>query len=406
MRYLTGEIERLLAEEQKMAFISGPRQVGKTTLAKHLLTGAKRSSAYFNWDVDPDRSAILKSPGDFWLRDEKPTKLPVRLALDEIHKFPRWKRFLKGLYDAHRSELEIVATGSGKLDVFQRGGDSLFGRYQLYHLHPFTLGELLSPGFSPAAPKEYFQRIVDQPVQRSAEDGLQTLERFTGFPEPLFAGSDARFNRWRRSHEHLIIREDLRDLTRIRELGLIEALVHLLPDRVGSPLSINALREQLDVRFETVQNWLKALSRLFFLFTLKPYAGKLSRTFRREEKAYLFDFTRISELGHRFENLVALHLLKLTDVWNDFGHGDFSLHYVRDREKREVDFLITEQRKPFALVEAKLTASDVDPSLRYFTDRLKPRFSVQIVRNPQHFTHAFVSSGILLTPATQMLSTT
>jgi len=404
MRYLDTEIERLLAEEQKMVFISGPRQVGKTTLARHLLKDASGSSAYFNWDVDSDRKLILESPGDFWLRDKESMKSPTRVALDEIHKFPRWKRFLKGLYDAHHTQLQILVTGSGKLDVFQRGGDSLFGRYQLYHLHPFTLGEFLSSGDPPPAPKVFFQQIVDHPAPAGAEEGLKTLERFTGFPEPLFAESDTRLRRWSRSHEHLIIREELRDLTRIRELGLIESLVTLLPERVGSPLSVNALREQLGVRFETVQAWLKALERLFFLFAIRPYAGKLSRTLRREEKAYLFDFSTIPEPGPRFENIVALHLLKLCDNWNDLGYGDFSLHYVRDREKREVDFLITERAKPFALVEAKLTSSEVDPSLRYFTQRLKPRHAIQIVRAPQRLPHAFISEGVLMTPAAKILA--
>jgi hypothetical protein len=180
--------------------------------------------------------------------------------------------------------------------------------------------------------------------------------------------------------------------------------VSLIPERVGSPLSINALREDLGVRFETVQNWLAALARLFFLFTIRPYAGKLARTLRREEKVYLFDFTSIPEAGSRFENVVALHLLKACHAWTEFGHGDFQLFYVRDREKREVDFLITERGKPFALIEAKLSASSVDPSLRYFTERLKPRYAIQIVRHPERFKNAFTADGIMLAPATQALA--
>lgn len=410
MRYLTAEIERLLAEEHKMCLIAGARQVGKTTLAKHLLAHTKHPSAYLNWDVESDRKLILRHPEDFWLRKEpsSPQSGTLRLALDEIHKFPRWKRFLKGLYDAHREDLEILVTGSGKLDVYQRGGDSLFGRYHLYHLHPFTLGEILSrPALRDSfvsSPESFMQQIMESRNTAAAGDALQMLETFTGFPEPLFAESETRLRRWSRSHEQLIIREELRDLTRIRELGLIESLVTLLPERIGSPLSINALREDLDVRFETVQNWLVALTRLFFLFSIRPYAGKLARTLRREEKVYLFDFSTIDEPGPRFENLVALHLLKLCTLWTEYGYGDFQLFYVRDREKREVDFLITERDKPFALFEAKLTASDVDPSLRYFTERLKPRYSIQIVRTPEGFKSAFMTHGILLAPASQALA--
>ncbi len=405
MRYLTAEIERLLAEERKMSLIAGPRQVGKTTLAKHLLTRSKQTSAYFNWDIAADRQLILKHPDDFWMRKEALTKPPLRLALDEIHKFPRWKRFLKGLYDAHRDNLQILVTGSGKLDVYQRGGDSLFGRYHLYHLHPFTVGELLSPDRSfVSTPDSFVEQILDSESTSAHTEALEAIERFTGFPEPLFAESEARLRRWARSHEQLIIREELRDLTRIRELGLIESLVSLLPERIGSLLSVNALRENLQVRFETVQNWLASLERLFFLFTIRPYAGKLARTLRREEKVYLFDFTAIRDSAARFENLVALHVLKLCHLWTESGHGDFQLFYVRDREKREVDFLITEHRRPFALIEAKLTASEVDSSLRYFTERLKPKYSIQIVRTPDRFKNAFETHGILLTPASQALA--
>ncbi len=405
MRYLTAEVERLLTEERKMCLIAGPRQVGKTTLAKHLLEQSKGASTNFNWDVDTDRRLILKHPDDFWQRKEPPSKSMVRLALDEIHKFPRWKRFLKGLYDGHRDALQILVTGSGKLDVYQRGGDSLFGRYHLYHLHPFTVGEVMSRGRAlKLMPESLTQQILEAQATAEAEEALQSVERFTGFPEPLFAQSDARLRRWSRSHEQLIVREEMRDLTRIRELGLVEQLATLLPERIGSPLSINALREDLGVRFETVQSWLGALARLFFLFSIRPYAGRLARTLRREEKVYLFDFTPIADAGARFENLVALHLLKLCHVWTELGYGNFELFYVRDREKREVDFLITERHKPFALVEAKLTASHVDPSLRYFTERLKPRYSIQIVRTPERFKRAFMTHGILLAPASQALA--
>ena len=406
MRYLASEIGRLFAEENKMCLIAGPRQVGKTTLAKHFLEHQRQPVVYVNWDIESDRKLILRHPEDFWLRKESmaPNRRKVRVVLDEIHKFPRWKRFLKGLYDAHHEDLEVLVTGSGNLDIYQHGGDSLFGRYQLYHLHPFTLGEMLSGDRSfVSSPDSFLTTILETPDNAATHEALKALERFTGFPEPLFTGSERRLQRWSRSHEQLIIREELRDLTRIRELGLIESLVTLLPERVGSPLSINALREDLGVQFETVRNWMAALSRLFFLFTIRPYAGKLARTLRREEKVYLFDFTRIGDAGPRFENLVALHLLKTCHLWTELGHGDYQLFYVRDREKREVDFLIAERGKPFALIEAKLTASSVDPSLLYFAERLKARYAIQIVRNPERFKNAFTTNGVVLTPATQAL---
>jgi predicted AAA+ superfamily ATPase len=406
MRYLTSEITRFLAEESKMALIAGPRQVGKTTLAKHLLARVGMEALYFNWDIESHRRLLVKYPEDFWKRPLLPSsQRKPRIGLDEIHKYPRWKRFLKGLYDATGKEIEILVTGSGRLDVYQRGGDSLLGRYHLYHLHPFTLGEMLQEDRETIlVPEAFWQRLMTGETPAGAPERLHDLETLTGFPEPLFSGSETRLRRWRRSHQALLVREDLRDLTRIREIGLIESLVLLLPERIGSPLSVNTLREDLGVNYLTVQGWLEALERLCFIFKIRPYAGRLSRTLRREEKVYLIDFSAIENPGSRFENLVALHLLKLCDAWTDLGLGDFDLSYVRDREKREVDFLITERNKPYALIETKLTAGDVDPNLRYFAERLKPKYAVQAVREPQGFKGVFASAGVILAPATHFLS--
>jgi uncharacterized protein len=257
----------------------------------------------------------------------------------------------------------------------------LLGRYDLFHLHPFTLGELLARGNQVILPPdELGERIRAAGVESGAAEGLDIIERFSGFPEPLFAAREQRMHCWRRSRRQLVLREDLRDLSRIRDLGLVDHLVELLPERIGSPLSINALREDLQVAFDTVQGWVATLARLYFLFELRPFSGRMARTLRREGKVYLFDHTEIEEQGARFENLVALHLLKLVDVWNDLGHGDFALWYVRDKEKREVDFLVTDRRKPFILVEAKLSDSQPSPALRYFAERLAPRWAIQVVR--------------------------
>jgi hypothetical protein len=379
MRYLKGSVEETLSTERKMAFVCGPRQVGKTTVARGLL--AKADRGYFNWDVDGHRRAILRDPDGFWATGSNLGEKRTRIVLDEIHKYPRWKRFLKGLFDAHRDSLEVLVTGSGRLDVYQKGGDSLLGRYDLFHLHPFTLGELLAQGNQTVlSPSELGQRIEAPGVVPGAAEGLDLIERFTGFPEPLFAAQEQRMQRWRRSRRQLVLREDLRDLSRIRDIGLVDQLVALLPERIGSPLSVNALREDLQVAFDTVKGWLATLERLYFLFELRPFSGRLARTLRREGKVYLFDHTEIEDPGARFENVVALHLLKLVDFWNDVGHGDFALWYVRDKEKREVDFLVTDRRKPFLLVEAKLSDSQPSPALRYFAERLSPRWAIQVVR--------------------------
>jgi len=377
VRYLRPAIEAVLHEERKMAFVAGPRQVGKTTLARSLL--GEGSPGYFNWDVESHRRRVLRDPDGFWTEPGRGDR--TRIVLDEIHKYPRWKRMLKGLYDAHAEALEIIVTGSGRLDVYQKGGDSLLGRYALHRLHPFTVGELLASGRQQVIePGDLLERLRDPTPIAGAGEALDHVERFTGFPEPLFAARMERLRRWRRSRRQLVLREDLRDLSRIRDLGLVDQLVVLLPGRVGSPLSVNALAEDVGVAFGTARSWIETLGRLYYLFEVRPYAGKLARTLRREAKIYLYDHTEIEDAGARFENVVALHLLKAVDAWNDLGQGDFALHYVRDKERREVDFLVTESRRPFLLVEAKISSALPSPALAYFQSRLRVPHALQIVR--------------------------
>jgi uncharacterized protein len=357
---------------------SGQAQVGKTTLAKSLVK-PNSSGAYFNWDLESHRKRLQKQPDHFW--DAQDDGVPARIILDEIHKYPRWKGFLKGLFDTRGNDLELIVTGSGRLDVYQKGGDSLLGRYALNRLHPFTVGELVAGGRQKIpSVKEFDQQIVEAHQKAGASAALDQIMELTGFPEPLFSGSADRLRRWRRTRRDLVLKEDLRDLTRVRELGLIDNLVSLLHSRIGSPLSVNGLREDLGVAFDTVKSWLTILGSLYYLFELRPFAGRLARTLKREGKVYLYDHTEAETEGARFENVVALHLLKLVDAWNDRGFGDFALHYVRDKEQREVDFLVVDGKKPYLLVEAKSGDDEIHPPLRYFEERLKPKHAIQVVR--------------------------
>ena len=381
MRYLETDLRQTIEKEKKMAFVAGPRQVGKTTLAQALLKEKETLSRYFNWDVVKDRQRILHEPDDFWRSSDAADPVsPSRVVLDEIHKYPRWKRFLKGFFDAHRGEVEVIVTGSGRLDIYQKGGDSLFGRYHLFHLLPFSVGEMVHSEGRDLSPIACSNRIFENTLSGAGE-GLDQLWRFSGFPEPLFAANQRQLTRWQNDHQQLILREDLRDLTQIREIGLIEMLISLLPERIGSPLSINGLCEDLGVNFKTVQNWIKTLDRLYYLFPLRPYAGRLARTLRREEKVYFYDWAELEDEGDRFENMLAVHLLKACHYWTDAGYGRFDLYYVRDKEKRETDFLVTEKNKPFWLVEAKLSTNEMDPSLSYFQERLKVPRAFQVVKN-------------------------
>lgn len=394
MRYIADPVLAALAA-RKMALIAGPRQVGKTTYARSLVGEAQ--DAYFNWDSETHRRRILRAPEDFWQAGSS-----ERIVLDEIHKYPRWKRFLKGLYDTRGADVGLIVTGSGRLDVYQKGGDSLLGRFALSRLHPFTVGELIAEGRQRVPrPEDLVRRLTDIEKTGSADEAFERIERFTGFPEPLHAGRMDTLRRWRRVRRDLVIRDDLRDLTRIRELGLIDQLADLLPERIGSPLSINALREDLGVAFDTARGWLETLERLYYLFEIRPYAGKLARTLRREAKIYLFDYSLIESPGARFENVVALHLRKLVDHWNDRGEGDYALWYVRDKERREVDFLVTESRKPWMLVETKLADGPVSPALRYYREQFKVPHAIQLVRCGRA---PYLVEGIAVMPAAPVLA--
>ncbi|MBI4211760.1 MAG: ATP-binding protein [Deltaproteobacteria bacterium] len=352
MRNIIPYLERDL--QKKMVFVTGPRQVGKTTVAQQLLK--KLGGHYYTWDSAEDRERILTKS---FLHDK-------RVVLDELHKYDRWKNFLKGTYDKFHEQLQIFVTGSARMDVYRRGGDSLFGRYFLFHLHPLTLGELMYP--HDINRPEHILTASHQDDSATHEAFAQ-LTKFGGFPEPFFSASEEVHARWSIQRRELLVREDVRDLTNISLLSLVEHLLLLLPSRVGSPLSINALKEDLQVAYNTVRQWLDVFENLYITFTLKPYTTKISRSIHKEKKMYLWDWSQIKDDGARFENLTASHLFKAVTLWRDLGYGDFDLTFIRDRDRREVDFCITKDQKPWLLIEAKLSEIRPDETLASFADR-------------------------------------
>lgn len=373
--------------QEKFVLISGPRQVGKTTLAKQWLEG--KNGTYLNWDIPSDRENLLT----FF---KKPLSSNC-LVLDEIHKYARWKSWLKGLYDKEASHLKVLVTGSARLDLFRRGGptgaapilekkyyggggDSLLGRYDLLRLHPLSIGELthnqLMP--PPANGREWLTL-----GESSAKRPLwEQLSRRSGFPEPFFKDNDLQHRRWVLRRRELLTQEEIRDLTDIRNLSLVEHLALLLPDRVGSVLSVNSLREELQVAHGTVAAWLEALERVYYCFRLAPFSGKISRSLKKERKLYLWDWSELKSPGARFENMVACHLLKAVHAWTDLGYGDFELSYWRDKEKREVDFVITESRRPIVLIECRRSGETPSPHLLYLGEKLGPTPQIQLLDQP------------------------
>ncbi len=360
MRNITPFIERDL--KKKLILLSGPRQVGKTYLAKQITD--KFGGKYYNWDLSDDRQKILTKS---FINDGF-------AVLDELHKYDRWKNFIKGVYDKFHEKLSIIVTGSARLDVYRKGGDSLFGRYYHFHLHPLTVGELTDP-----------QQIQPAENALSMEGGhadpvlFEQLMKFGGFPEPFYEGSETEHNRWSMQRRELLIKEDIRDLTNINLLSLVEHLMLLLPTRVGSVLSINSLKEDLQVAHNTVKSWLDTFERLYIIFSLRPFTQKVHRSINKEKKAYLWDWSQVNDEGARFENFVASHLWKAVSIWRDLGMGDYELWFLRDRDRREVDFCITKDHEPWLLVEAKLSDTSPSETLDYFANRFKAP-ALQIVR--------------------------
>ncbi len=374
-RTLSPHLRAVLEDYGKMAFVGGPRQVGKTTLAEELRRRYERG-LYFNWDIVTDQRRLIADPYFFAAESREPGR-PFLVVFDEIHKYARWKNYLKGAYDRYRDEFRFLVTGSGRLDIFKKGGDSLLGRYFGLSLFPLTLGELSGRWAS----WDDFRRGLSAPPapSASAREGYRALFRLGGFPEPFSRGSETFYNVWHQDHKRLLIREDIRDASNLREISLLEAMTHLLPGKVGSPLSINSLREDIGVAFETTRDWLLLLESFYYLLRIPPYARRLARALKKENKVYLYDWGELAAPGPRFENLVALHLAKAARNWRETGAGDIGLHYVRDKEKREADFLLTERDRPICLVECKTSDGPFSPSLAHFQRRLDAPIAVQLV---------------------------
>lgn len=362
-RYLTEFVYKDLQE--KMVFIGGPRQVGKTTFAVSLVADKFKNHAYYNWDNREDRKKILQSrwPGNAEL-----------IILDEIHKYKNWKNLIKGEYDKLKSKYKFMVTGSARLDIYRRGGDSLQGRYHYYRLHPFSLAEFLNTRNR----IQIFKEIALQ--EGSYNEEFDTLFEFGGFPEPLLKGSPRFLRRWHNEKVERMFREDITDIEQIRDLGSMKLLSDILPDKVGSLLSINSIREDLEVSHRAVTHWLNILETFYYHFRIYPFARQKIRSIKKEPKLYLWDWSEIEDLAIRFENMVAAHLLKLCHFLYDFKGYRAELFFLRNVDKKEVDFLVTIDRKPWFAVEAKQTFKEVEKSIQYFKERLKIPYTYQVVK--------------------------
>lgn len=377
---------------RQMAFVSGPRQVGKTTTCR------ARASAYLSWDDDRARRLILRGPSEVAQilgLDALHDRLPV-CCFDELHKDPRWKGFIKGLFDVWGDRARFIVTGSSRLDVYRRGGDSLMGRYLLYRMHPLSVGELL---------RHDLPRQPLRPPKRLPEEAFATLLEHGGYPEP-FVKADHRFaTRWRGLRSAQLLREEVRDLTRIHELAQLEHLGLILAERSAAALVLSNLAADVQVSVDTAKRWVDALCGLHWGFLVRPWFRNVTKALRKEPKWYLRDWSGCAEPGARAETLVACHLLKAVEGWEDLGFGSFELRYLRDKQKREVDFLVVRDRKPWFLVEVKLSETVLSPALAHFQRQTGARHALQVVVDlPYVDADCFSRQHPMVVPARTFLS--
>jgi len=381
-----------LGRYRQMAFVAGPRQVGKTTSCRRL------ADAYLNMDNVEDRKTVLAGPSALATRlgGALPSGKKAVAVLDELHRWRGWKRFLKGFFDTYENRFRLIITGSSRLDVYRRGGDSMMGRYFLYHMHPFSVGEI--------ARQESPDEIL-RPPRRIPDSDYRALWEHGGYPEP-FTRRDARFSRsWRNLHRRQLMREDIRDTTRIQELAQLESLVDLLGGLSGTRLVFRNLAGTLSTSPISVRRWVNTLVSLHHGFLLRPWHRRVTRSLVKEPKWYLRDWSGIEDPGARAETFIACHLLKAVEGWTDLGLGDFGLCYLRDKEQREVDFLVVRDKTPWFMVEAKKGDDAINPALAHFQHMLGAAHAFQAaVEMAYADADAFAGKGPVKVPARTLLS--
>lgn len=357
---------------RQMLFIMGPRQVGKTTMSRNLGEG-KPHFFYYNWDDEDDRELILSGPTKIAAKIhlDRQSLEPTYIVFDELHKYRRWKTFIKGFFDKYENQTKILVTGSAKIDIFRKGGDSLMGRYFPLRIHPLSIGEICN-----SVPIN--NSIIKQPKQID-KTSLDKLFRYGGFPEPYFAGDDLFYQRWKQTRQQKLFKEDLRDLTRIQEIDQIEMLAEFIRRQSGQLVSYSSFAKMIRVSVDTITRWIKTLRSFYFCFEVRPWSKNVTRSLIKEPKLYLWDWSLVDNPGARVENFVASHLLKSVHYWNDIGLGEFQLNYLRDKEKREVDFIVSRDNKPWFIVEVKSSSNEpLSPHLHYFQKQIQAEHAFQV----------------------------
>lgn len=356
-----------LGHDRQMLFFSGPRQVGKTTLCKEF------QNVYYNWDNLAARTLILK--GEEAVADDAGLNVPKVqvpiLAFDELHHYAKWKQFLKGFFDVYGARARIFVTGSARLNVYKKMGDSLMGRYYPYRMHPLSVGELLR---TTLPTEDLVHDLAELP-----DADWQRLYDFGGFPEPFCRADKLQLRRWQRLRFEQLMRGDIQKDTSIRELDQLEAMARILSGRSGEMLVYASLGAEIQMNEVTVRSWVSVLQSFFFGYRVTPWSKDIANSLRKTPKWYLRDWSAIEDRGKRHETMLACHLLKAVEFWTDYGFGEYELHYVRTKQKKEVDFLISKDGAPWMLVECKSQSRRLSETLVEFQRKLAVPYAFQVV---------------------------
>ncbi len=365
-RYLEDQI--LGDMKEKMVFVGGSRQVGKTFLSQQIAEQFFQKYEYRSWDVVSDQKKIV----DLTFSPESEL-----IIFDEVHKYTHWKNHIKGFYDRFRNVYRIIVTGSARLDLYRKGGDSMMGRYHYHRLHPISLAEACGSyaGFDIDRYEDDFRLEFYEPQNQL----FRELMEFGGFPESFFKKNKRSLRRWQNERKKRLVHEDIRDLENIHEISLLGILVEILPERVGSLLSINALREDIKVAHQTLAKWINVLESFYYCFRIYPFASTVIKSLRKEPKLFLWDYSEIKEEPVRFENLVASHLLKFVHYLYDSYGLNAKLMYLRDIQKREVDFVVVIENRPVMAIEVKMKKQKISTPLKYFAGKLQIPHVFQII---------------------------
>ena len=346
-------LEKYILEDlkKKIVLLTGPRQTGKTTLSKMLVTGFD----YFNFDNAEDRLDLLEKS---WDRSKE------LIIFDELLKLRNWKSWLKGIYDTEGIPPSIIVTGSAKLDAYRKVGDSLAGRFFQFRLHPLDLKEI---------------KNTLKPVNLESE--LDKLLYAGGFPEPFLNGSSRYYNRWKKSHLDIIIKQDLIDLENVQQITSIETLIQLLKKQVGSPVSYSSLARDLQCSDKTIKRWLTILENMYVIFRVTPFHKNIARSILKTPKFYFYDTGQVvGDPGAKLENLVACALLKEIHYRADCYGEDRYIYYLKDKDGREIDFYITNDKNQALMVEVKWSEENLSPNFKVFMKYFSDAGMVQIVK--------------------------